>query len=112
MGREHNSCVLGYAVAAMRRPFALLIVVFFAVFVVELSPHLVHHLFDDDQEQAAQSDCPFATIAERQHPDAPVAVDLERGADHAVTVRQAGEAPVRSHSVAVGGARAPPSASS
>jgi hypothetical protein len=36
---------------------------FLAAFVVGISPHLVHHLFDDDHQQA---DCPFASVAERQ----------------------------------------------
>jgi len=37
---------------------------FLAAFVVGISPHLVHHLFDDDH---AQAECPFASVGERQH---------------------------------------------
>jgi len=110
MPLEHSGVVLGYAGAAMRRLLGLLTVAFFVLFIAELSPHLVHHLFDDHQD-ARQAGCPFATVAERQHPDTPVALDIERGDDRAGTVNPAGEAPVRSFSVAVGAARAPPASS-
>lgn len=36
----------------------------FVVFLVGLAPHLVHHLFDPHPTPA---DCPFATVADRQH---------------------------------------------
>jgi hypothetical protein len=49
-----------YAPPTLGRVFVTLI---FATYLVGLSPHLVHHLFDHDQ---AQVDCPFALVAERQ----------------------------------------------
>lgn len=50
--RRRVSAVLGLLSAAL-----------FAAFVIELSPHLVHHLFEPGQ---GQSDCPFAASGERQ----------------------------------------------
>jgi hypothetical protein len=110
MPAERRGVVLGYAGAAMHRLLGLLTVAFFVLFVAELSPHLVHHLFDDHQG-ATQASCPFATVAERQHPDTPVVVDIERGHDRAGTANPASETPVRSFAVAVGAARAPPAVS-
>jgi hypothetical protein len=46
----------------MRRLGALLSGTFLLVFVVGLSPHLVHHAFEHHQ---AADDCPFAASAER-----------------------------------------------
>ncbi|HEV8640666.1 MAG TPA: hypothetical protein VGV13_06165 [Methylomirabilota bacterium] len=45
----------------------------FVVYVVGLAPHLVHHLFDPHQPQ---TDCPFATAAERQHATPAAAVTV------------------------------------
>ncbi len=45
------------------RSLALLAAAMFLVFVVELSPHLVHHLLPDDH---LQPDCPFAALSERE----------------------------------------------
>ena len=53
---------------------------FLAAFVVGISPHLVHHLFDDDH---GKSECPFASVGERQHGLTTVSADTfapaERG---------------------------------
>ncbi|PYO01314.1 MAG: hypothetical protein DMD91_08005 [Candidatus Rokuibacteriota bacterium] len=48
----------------------LIVLGVFALYVVELSPHLVHHLFEHDD---AQVDCQFAAAGDRQHA-APVPV--------------------------------------
>jgi len=42
----------------------LIVLGLFAVYVVELSPHLVHHLFEHDD---AQAECQFAAAGDRQH---------------------------------------------
>ena len=52
----------------MRRIGALVLTASLFVFVVGLSPHLVHHAFEHDQ---AAEDCAFAVTAERS----PVAAD-------------------------------------
>lgn len=94
----------------MRRLLGLLVAVFLALFVVALAPHLVHHAFDDDH--AVQRDCPFTTIADRQHPDTPVVTAFEHGGDHVATIVATGESTVASRAVVVTAARAPPTASS
>jgi len=42
----------------------LLVALFFAAYLVEQSPHLVHHLFERDDVQA---DCTFHATADRDH---------------------------------------------
>jgi hypothetical protein len=44
-------------------PLALLTAALLLAFLIELSPHLVHHLFE---EHSAEHDCPFATAGEHQ----------------------------------------------
>jgi hypothetical protein len=88
-----------------RRSSVVILALVFCAFVVELSPHLVHHVFDHD---TAQADCPFALGAERDpsligavaaptvdagtHPDRP----------------DAPSQPARSHPLAPSAPRAPP----
>ncbi|HEV8393088.1 MAG TPA: hypothetical protein VGQ37_02390 [Vicinamibacterales bacterium] len=78
---------------------------FLAAFVVGISPHLVHHLFDDDHEQA---DCPFASVAERQQGVTPsIAVTLAPAHAAASPLLPAPAAPPSS-GLAPSSPRAPP----
>ncbi len=56
---------------ARSRGCALLCAALLLSFVVELAPHLVHHLGSDLHQH---TDCPFATAFERQHGTLPSGV--------------------------------------
>lgn len=101
----------GYAVTTMRRFCSLLSAVFLLVFLIGLSPHLVHHVFDEHEDLASPEACPFATVAERQHFDSPGETALHPGPDHAAAAHQAGEPPLASIAAAPVTTRAPPTAS-
>jgi hypothetical protein len=95
----------------MRRLCGLLTVGLFLVFVAGLAPHLVHHLFED-KPHATTSDCPFASLAERQ-PGAQLlesASWVDASAGVPVAVPDDGMAPVLARPASE--ARAPPIAAS
>lgn len=95
----------------MRRFGSLLSAVFFVVFLSGISPHLVHHIFDEHEDLASAGACPFATVAERQQLDSPGDIVQHRALDHAVAVHQVGEPPLASSAAAPATTRAPPTAS-
>jgi hypothetical protein len=91
--------------SAWRNVGRLFVLGVFVVYVVELSPHLVHHLFDHDD---AQVDCPFATAADRQHPAAVPVVALATAVSMVVPVAAHAEPqPIEPCHVSID-ARAPP----
>lgn len=95
----------------MRRLCGLLTVGLFLVFVAGLAPHLVHHLFEDESH-ATTSDCPFASLAERQ-PGAPlVASDPGGAAGPGVPVAVPDDEVLPGLTRGPSDARAPPIASS
>jgi len=94
----------------MRRACGLLAAAFLLAFVLGLSPHLVHHLFEAHEHGAAADACPFATAAERVHPDTPASVELQRDPGDGTATRpvRAPAAPWRPSGALA--ARAPPTA--
>jgi hypothetical protein len=84
----------------------LLVVGFFVAYLVGQSPHLVHHLFEDDESQA---DCTFLSAADRHHPIPPDGALLSSAPAGVSTIVPATEAPAISHDPSSAGARAPPS---
>jgi hypothetical protein len=94
----------------MRRVCGLLTVGLFLVFVAGLAPHLVHHLFEDEPH-ATTSDCPFASLAERQPGAALVASDPCVAASAGVSVIVPDGGVPRLRARARPDARAPPIAS-
>jgi hypothetical protein len=95
----------------MRRLCGLLTAGLFLVFFAGLAPHVVHHLFEGESH-ARTSDCPFASLAERQ-PGAPLAVSdpcVAVDAGVSVIVSDRGVLPVLARTPSE--ARAPPIASS
>jgi hypothetical protein len=84
----------------------LLVVGFFVAYVVGQSPHLVHHLFEDDEVQA---DCTFLAAADRHHAIPADGALLSSAPVGVSTVLPATEASAISHDPGSAGARAPPS---
>jgi hypothetical protein len=111
-GQELIGQESGYAVATMRRVCSLLSAVFFLVFLIGLSPHLVHHVFDEHEDLASDEACPFATVADRQQFDSPGDIALHHCPDSAAAGRQTSEPPLSSIAAGPVTTRAPPTASS
>jgi hypothetical protein len=86
----------------------LIVVAFFVGYLVEQSPHLVHHLFEPDE---VQSDCSYLAAGDRHHltpVDGPV---LFSGPVLRRTVAPAVKARPITHDPGPTGARAPPTIS-
>jgi hypothetical protein len=98
----------------MRRLVVLLSGFFFGAFLLGLSPHLVHHLFEDhqDHERVSGDACPFATVLEREHPDAPGEVVVRPGPDVVAAVAWLATAPPPRMPVARNPGRGPPRSAS
>jgi hypothetical protein len=95
----------------MRRLGSLLTAVVFLVFLMGLSPHLVHHVFDEHDDLASPEVCALASAGERQQSDTPGEIALPDRADHADRACTAGTPVVRRLPAAgVPGTRAPPAA--
>lgn len=84
----------------------ILVLLHFVAYLVTLTPHLVHHLF----EQHAEPDCAYAVTAERHHaaPTPVIALPSALGRVAAFTPKAESRQPARPPRPA--GARAPPSA--
>lgn len=91
----------------MRRLWGLLVAGLFAGFVVALTPHLVHHLFDADR-QVAQHRCPLAAVAERQPGAETGAVVLAVAHGAGLVVTAAATLMLPAPALAAPEARAPP----
>jgi hypothetical protein len=92
----------------MRRLASLLTVLGLLVFLVGLGPHLVHHVFDGHDGLTPSEACPFATAAERQHADSPVAVATHDDPDAVGAAEQAAEPAPAAIAPGPRTARAPP----
>lgn len=100
--------VLRYPPRTLRRIGSLLSASFLLVFLVGLSPHLVHHVFDAHDDFAAPEACALSTAAERHHPDSAGEVALHRGPDPVALAHQAEPTALPSCATAPSTARAPP----
>src|SRR5713226_1761441 len=83
----------------------LILLGLFAVYVVEVSPHLVHHLFEHDE---AQAECPFAAAGDRQHAAPVPVVGVTVAAITAIAVAAFAEPEPIEHRSGSIDARAPP----
>ncbi|MGH7392182.1 MAG: hypothetical protein ACREM3_22385 [Candidatus Rokuibacteriota bacterium] len=92
----------------MRRPAALLSAAFLLAFLVEISPHLVHHAFEPDH---VGEECPFATAAERQPSVAEPVAELAPAAPASAALDPAPVVADLRYTPALPDARAPPPAS-
>jgi len=99
---------LRYPPRTMRRICSLLCAVFLLVFLVGLSPHLVHHVFDPHDDLAAPEACALSTAAERHHPGSAGEVALNRGPDPVAPAHPAERTALPSRTAAPPTARAPP----
>lgn len=88
----------------LRGSLALVTAALCLAFVVELSPHLVHHLVDP----LGHTECPFATVHDRQPGDLPVVALVAPVDDGRATVVFAAAESAPARPVAPPDARAPP----
>jgi len=85
----------------------VLVLLHFVAYLVTLSPHLVHHLFEHD---AVDGDCAFAVTAERHHAAPAPVVALPSALGPVSTVAPKAESRQTACPSRPAPARAPPSA--